>query len=205
MSSPTTTPMWSPAPAGLSSTRACSWWASCASSTPTCQDPDYESAIALVHSRFSTNTNPSWERAHPNRFILHNGEINTIRGNVDRMLAREETMHSAVLAADDMDKILPVVNAERLRLRHAGQHPGISDDERHAPAPGGDDVHPGALEQRREHEPRQAGPVPLLRHHDGALGRPGLHSVLRRRLRWARCWTATACAPPGTISPTTTS
>ena len=73
------------------------------------QDPDCESALALVHSRFSTNTNPSWERAHPNRYILHNGEINTIRGNVDRMLAREETMHSAVLE-DEMDKILPVVD-----------------------------------------------------------------------------------------------
>ena len=56
------------------------------------QDKDYESAIATVHSRFSTNTNPSWERAHPNRFIVHNGEINTIRGNADKMLAREETM-----------------------------------------------------------------------------------------------------------------
>ena len=53
------------------------------------QDKDYQSAIALVHSRFSTNTNPSWERAHPNRLLLHNGEINTIRGNADRMLARE--------------------------------------------------------------------------------------------------------------------
>ncbi len=58
------------------------------------QDADYESAIAIVHSRFSTNTNPSWERAHPNRFIVHNGEINTIRGNADKMLAREETMSS---------------------------------------------------------------------------------------------------------------
>ena len=73
-------------------------------------DESFESAIALVHSRFSTNTTPSWERAHPNRFILHNGEINTIRGNVDRMLAREETMESTVMK-DDMDKILPVVNA----------------------------------------------------------------------------------------------
>ena len=53
------------------------------------QDEDYDSAIAIVHSRFSTNTNPSWERAHPNRFIVHNGEINTIRGNADKMLARE--------------------------------------------------------------------------------------------------------------------
>ena len=58
------------------------------------QDEAYESAIAMVHSRFSTNTNPSWERAHPNRFIVHNGEINTIRGNADKMLAREETMAS---------------------------------------------------------------------------------------------------------------
>ncbi len=73
------------------------------------QDPDYESAIALVHSRFSTNTNPSWERAHPNRLILHNGEINTIRGNIDRMLAREETMSSPLLDGD-MDKVLPVVD-----------------------------------------------------------------------------------------------
>ncbi len=76
---------------------------------PDLQDEGYESAIALVHSRFSTNTNPSWERAHPNRFILHNGEINTIRGNVDRMLAREETMHSAVWDGD-IDKVFPVVN-----------------------------------------------------------------------------------------------
>ena len=52
-------------------------------------DPDYESAIAMVHSRFSTNTMPSWNRAHPNRLMVHNGEINTIRGNADKMLARE--------------------------------------------------------------------------------------------------------------------
>ncbi len=73
------------------------------------QDERYISAMALVHSRFSTNTNPSWKRAHPNRFLLHNGEINTIRGNIDRMLAREETMSSPCLQAD-MDKILPVVD-----------------------------------------------------------------------------------------------
>lgn len=56
---------------------------------PDLQSEDYESAIGMVHNRFSTNTAPSWNRAHPNRFILHNGEINTIRGNVDTMLARE--------------------------------------------------------------------------------------------------------------------
>ena len=64
------------------------------------QDQDYHSAIALVHSRFSTNTTPSWQRAHPNRFIAHNGEINTIKGNVDRMLAREETLHSTYFQKD---------------------------------------------------------------------------------------------------------
>lgn len=72
------------------------------------QSEKYLSAVAMVHSRFSTNTMPSWERAHPNRFILHNGEINTIRGNADRMIAREETMLSDCLK-DDMDKVLPVI------------------------------------------------------------------------------------------------
>ena len=76
------------------------------------QDPDYKSAVAMVHSRFSTNTNPSWERAHPNRFIVHNGEINTIKGNADKMLAREETMKTSAFSAEDMTKILPVVNTE---------------------------------------------------------------------------------------------
>lgn len=75
------------------------------------QDNDYESAIAMVHSRFSTNTNPSWQRAHPNRMIVHNGEINTIRGNADKMLAREETMRSEHLKGD-LDKVIPVVNTE---------------------------------------------------------------------------------------------
>ncbi len=78
---------------------------------PDLQSQDFESAIAMVHSRFSTNTTPSWERAHPNRLILHNGEINTIRGNADRMLAREETMCSAVME-EDMDKVLPVIARE---------------------------------------------------------------------------------------------
>ncbi len=73
------------------------------------QSPDYESAIAIVHSRFSTNTNPSWERAHPNRFIVHNGEINTIRGNADKMLAREENMSSEHLTGQ-LHKVLPAIN-----------------------------------------------------------------------------------------------
>lgn len=73
------------------------------------QDRDYESAIALVHSRFSTNTNPSWQRAHPNRLMVHNGEINTIRGNADKMRAREETMESECLRGE-LHKVLPAVD-----------------------------------------------------------------------------------------------
>lgn len=73
------------------------------------QDKNYKSAIAIVHSRFSTNTTPSWQRAHPNRFIAHNGEINTIRANVNKMLVREESMHSSFLDKNS-SKILPIIN-----------------------------------------------------------------------------------------------
>ena len=73
------------------------------------QSENFTSAIAMVHSRFSTNTNPSWQKAHPNRFIVHNGEINTITGNADKMLAREETMSCEALK-NDMYKVLPAIN-----------------------------------------------------------------------------------------------
>jgi len=72
------------------------------------QDPDIESALALVHSRFSTNTFPSWERSHPYRYIAHNGEINTLRGNINWMKARESLLGSPLF--DDVKKILPIVN-----------------------------------------------------------------------------------------------
>ena len=75
------------------------------------QDPDYESAIGLVHSRFSTNTTPSWLRAHQYRYLCHNGEINTIRGNEDKMIAREETMESTIMQ-DEMYKVMPVLDPD---------------------------------------------------------------------------------------------
>ena len=76
------------------------------------QDKSYESAVALVHSRFSTNTNPSWLRAHPNRYVVHNGEINTIRGNVDKMIAREETVSTNCFTDEELTKVLPIIAAE---------------------------------------------------------------------------------------------
>lgn len=63
-------------------------------------DAAVKTAVALVHSRYSTNTTPSWERAHPNRFIIHNGEINTLKGNVNWIRAREPNLYSPVLQHD---------------------------------------------------------------------------------------------------------
>ncbi|MFN2135254.1 MAG: glutamate synthase large subunit [Candidatus Promineifilaceae bacterium] len=76
---------------------------------PDLSDPDLKTGIALLHSRFSTNTFPSWERAHPNRYINHNGEINTIRGNKNWMLAREASLQSD-LFGEDLQRILPVIH-----------------------------------------------------------------------------------------------
>ncbi len=70
-----------------------------------------ETAIAIVHSRYSTNTFPSWERAHPNRYISHNGEINTLRGNINRLYARESKLESPELG-DDLKRLLPIIDKE---------------------------------------------------------------------------------------------
>ena len=75
---------------------------------PDLSDPDLQSCLALVHQRFSTNTFPSWPLAHPYRFVAHNGEINTLRGNINWMHAREGLLRSAVLG-DDLRKVLPVI------------------------------------------------------------------------------------------------
>ena len=74
-------------------------------------DKDVESAIALVHSRYSTNTFPSWERAHPNRMMVHNGEINTLRGNVNKIYSREGSITSEVFG-DKLPEVLPIINKE---------------------------------------------------------------------------------------------
>ena len=74
-------------------------------------DAAVETALALVHSRYSTNTTPSWERAHPNRYLIHNGEINTLRGNVSWIRAREPRLYSPVLGAD-LERVMPIINRE---------------------------------------------------------------------------------------------
>ena len=74
-------------------------------------DAAVKTAVALVHSRYSTNTTPSWERAHPNRYIIHNGEINTLKGNVNWIRAREPNLYSPVLQ-HDLERVLPIINRE---------------------------------------------------------------------------------------------
>ena len=78
---------------------------------PDLSDPRMESALALVHSRFSTNTFPSWDRAHPYRYVAHNGEINTLRGNVNWMRARESQFASP-LFGEDIEQLKPIVHPD---------------------------------------------------------------------------------------------
>ena len=142
-------------------------------------DERVESAIALVHSRFSTNTFPSWPLAHPYRYLAHNGEINTVKGNRNWMRARE-----ALLASDlfpgDIDRIFPICTPgasdtasfdEVLELLHLGGRP--------LPPRRADDD-PRGVGEPRPHGSGQAGllPVPLLA--DGAVGRPGQRRLHRR-------------------------
>ena len=78
---------------------------------PDLEDASTETAVALVHSRYSTNTTPSWERAHPNRYIVHNGEINTLRCNISWTSARESNLYSPVMGKD-LERVLPILGSE---------------------------------------------------------------------------------------------
>ena len=113
-----------------------------------------ESALALVHSRFSTNTFPSWNRAHPYRYMAHNGEINTLRGNINWMHARQ-AMFESDLFGDDLKKILPVICTGWQRLGDVRQLPGTARAGRPLAAARDDDDDPRAVDQAREHERRR--------------------------------------------------
>ena len=118
---------------------------------PDLRDERTKSALALVHSRFSTNTFPSWELAHPYRVICHNGEINTVRGNVNWMRARESELRSE-LFGEDLEKILPVVQPRKLGLGDVRQRARAADARRALAAARGDDDDPRGL-------PQAPGPV----------------------------------------------
>ena len=165
------------------------------------QDEDYESAIGMVHSRFSTNTNPSWMRAHPNRFILHNGEINTIKGNTDAMLAREETISSPIMK-EDMNKILPIINT-------SGSDSAMLDNALEFMVMNGMDLPlavmitiPEPWENNKNISQKSGTSTSIT----PPCWNPGTAlppSSSPMATWWALCWTATVCAPAATTSPKT--
>ena len=169
---------------------------------PDLADERVTSALALVHSRFSTNTFPSWSLAHPYRYVAHNGEINTLRGNRNWMAARE-----ALLATDlipgDLTRLSPIVTPdasdsatfdEVLELLHLGgrslPHAVLM-------------MIPEAWENHGEMDPARRAfyefHSTLMEPWDG----PALVTLHRRHRRSAPCSTATACARPATGSPRT--
>ncbi len=133
------------------------------------QDTRCVSALGLVHQRFSTNTFPEWPLAHPYRYVAHNGEINTVKGNYNWMKAREGVMASPVLGAD-LQKLYPI--------SFAGQSDAADDGGLPAGA-GRDDDDPRALGAAHHHGRAPPGFLRIPRGDDGALGWPGFHRVHR--------------------------
>ena len=155
---------------------------------PDLRDERVESALALVHSRFSTNTFPSWPLAHPYRYIAHNGEINTVQGNRNWMRAREALLGSD--AAPGRPRAgLPDLHAGRVRLGQLRRGARAAAPRRPLAAPRRADDDPRGVGEPRADGARQAGLLPLPRLAHGAVGRPGRRSpsptarVDRRRAR----------------------
>lgn len=140
--------------------------------------PDYHSAIGIVHSRFSTNTNPSWQRSHPNRMMVHNGEINTITGNVDKMLSRENILHCKALD-DRMKDIFPMLDVRGSDSARLDNTLEFMTHVRHGSAAGSDDDHSGTVAAHPDYEPGKACVLSVLCNYDGTLGRSGIHHLLR--------------------------
>ena len=146
---------------------------------PDLRDPRVASRLALVHSRFSTNTFPSWELAHPYRMIAHNGEVNTLRGNVNWMRARESQLASE-LFGDDLEKVIPVV-------REGGSDSAVFDNVLELLVLSGRSIPhavmmmvPEAYRTRTRSRPRRQGLLRLPLLPDGAVGRPGGDRLHRR-------------------------
>ncbi len=146
---------------------------------PDLRDPDFESALAVIHQRYSTNTFPSWPLAQPFRYIAHNGEINTLRGNINKMNARELTM-SSPLFGEDIAKLAPVIQAGPERLGHLRQRAGAPRHRREVPGARPHDDGARGLRPALPHERGQARLLRVPRGHHGAVGRPGGHLLQRR-------------------------
>ena len=169
---------------------------------PELLDERMASALAVVHSRFSTNTFPAWELAHPFRMIAHNGEINTVKGNRNWMRAREALLASDVIPGD-LERLFPICTPdasdsasfdEVVELLHLGgrslPHAMLM-------------MIPEAWENNEQMDQAQEGLLRLPLLPDGAVGRTGRRGVHRRHPDRCACWTATVCGPAASGSPTT--
>ena len=169
---------------------------------PELLDERMASALAVVHSRFSTNTFPAWELAHPFRMIAHNGEINTVKGNRNWMRAREALLASDVIPGD-LERLFPICTPdasdsasfdEVVELLHLGgrslPHAMLM-------------MIPEAWENNAAMDQAPEGLLRLPLLPDGALGRAGRRGLHRRHPDRRRCWTATGCGRAATGSPTT--
>ena len=148
--------------------------------SPTCATRD-GTALALVHSRFSTNTFPSWDRSHPYRYIAHNGEINTLRGNINWMHARAGDVRRPQCSATTSSKILPIINPD-------GSDSAMFDNSLELLMLSGRSLPhammmmiPEPWANHREHERREARVLRIPLVPDGAVGRPGVDRFHRRR------------------------
>ena len=146
---------------------------------PDLHDPDFESALALVHQRFSTNTFPTWSLAHPYRMIAHNGEINTLRGNVNWMAARQASVSSDAVRRRHQQAVADLLRGpvrhrllrQRARIPGAGR---LSARARH------DDDDPRGLGGQSAHGRGAARLLRVQRRADGAVGRPGRDRLHQR-------------------------
>ena len=146
---------------------------------PDLRDERAKSALALVHSRFSTNTFPSWELAHPYRVICHNGEINTVMGNVNWMRARESELRSE-LFGEDLREDPARRQRRQLGLGDVRQRARAADARRPLAAARGDDDDPRGLPRPRRPARLPEGLLRLPLLPDGAVGRAGVGRVHRR-------------------------
>ena len=158
------------------------------------RDSRMESAIALVHSRFSTNTFPSWDLAQPFRMLAHNGEINTVKGNRFWMQARESILKSEVLG--DLDKIYPVIEPDKSDSASLDNVLEFLGDEWKIPSLCHVGADPGILERKESHLARTESLLPVPFYLYGALGRSGFLDLQRRTGILGACWTGTDFAPP---------
>ena len=155
-------------------------------------DPDMESALALVHQRFSTNTFPSWPLAHPYRLVAHNGEINTLRGNINWMRAREGLLGSLAVRRRPGQAAAGHPRG-RQRHRDVRQRPRAAGHGRPVAAARAADDDPRAVVRARADGSGAEGVLRIPLGADGAVGRPGVDRLYRRHGSSARCSIATVC------------